>query len=142
MLLSKCAKCDSKKSRSIKNQEANGLLSNLRVRTPLTHLATRRRGNVVATSLCTPQQRRKYVSNETPNDVSMERRQDVSVIHLHDILLERCDHVSRGHNKKVSSVRLHNDLSKSQMKHSTKSRWYITKTSQWYVSTVFSVSPK
>ena len=35
MLLSKCAKCESKKSRFIKNQEAKGLLSNLGVRTPL-----------------------------------------------------------------------------------------------------------
>ena len=35
MLLSKCAICDSKKSRFMKNQELNGLLSNLGVRTPL-----------------------------------------------------------------------------------------------------------
>ena len=35
MLLSKCAICDSKKSRFIKNQEAKGLLSNLGIRTPL-----------------------------------------------------------------------------------------------------------
>ena len=35
MLLSKCAKCGSKKSRFIKNQEAKGLLSNLGIRTPL-----------------------------------------------------------------------------------------------------------
>ena len=35
MVLSKCAICGSKKSRFIKNQEANGLLSNLGVRTPL-----------------------------------------------------------------------------------------------------------
>ena len=35
MLLSKCAICESKKSRFIKNQEAKGLLSNLGVRTPL-----------------------------------------------------------------------------------------------------------
>ena len=35
MLLSKCAICDSKESRFIKNQEAKGLLSNLDVRTPL-----------------------------------------------------------------------------------------------------------
>ena len=34
MLLSKCAKCRSKKSRSIKNQEEKGL-SNLGIRTPL-----------------------------------------------------------------------------------------------------------
>ena len=35
MVLSKCAICDSKKSRLSKNQEAKGLLSNLGVRTPL-----------------------------------------------------------------------------------------------------------
>ena len=35
MLLSKCANCGSKKSRSIKNQEAKGILSNLDIRTPL-----------------------------------------------------------------------------------------------------------
>ena len=34
MVLSKCAICDSKKSRFIKNAEAKGLLSNLGVRTP------------------------------------------------------------------------------------------------------------
>ena len=35
MVLSKRAICDSKKSRSIKSQEAKGLLNNLGVRTPL-----------------------------------------------------------------------------------------------------------
>ena len=35
MLLSKCAICDSKKSRFMKNQVLKGLLSNLGVRTPL-----------------------------------------------------------------------------------------------------------
>ena len=35
MLLSKCAICNSKKSRFIKNQQAKGLLSNLGVKTPL-----------------------------------------------------------------------------------------------------------
>ena len=44
----------SKKSRFIKNQKAKGLLSNLRVRTPLTHLVARRRGDVVTTSLYVP----------------------------------------------------------------------------------------
>ena len=34
-ILSKCAICGSKKSRYIKNQEAQGLLSNLGVKTPL-----------------------------------------------------------------------------------------------------------
>ena len=35
MVLSKCAICDSKKSRFIKNQEEKGLLSNLGIKTPL-----------------------------------------------------------------------------------------------------------
>ena len=35
MIISKCAVCGSKKSRFIKNQEANGLLSNLGIRIPL-----------------------------------------------------------------------------------------------------------
>ena len=35
MLLSKWAKCGSKKSRFIKNQEAKGLINNLGIRTPL-----------------------------------------------------------------------------------------------------------
>ena len=35
MLLSKCAICGSKKSRFIKKQEVNGILSNLGLKTPL-----------------------------------------------------------------------------------------------------------
>ena len=35
MLLSKCAVCDSKKLNFIKEQEASGLLSSLRILTPL-----------------------------------------------------------------------------------------------------------
>ena len=35
MVLSKCAICNSKKSRFIKNQEAKGLLSNLGIKTSL-----------------------------------------------------------------------------------------------------------
>ena len=35
MILSKCAICGSKKSRFIKNQEAEGLLTNVGIRTPL-----------------------------------------------------------------------------------------------------------
>ena len=35
MVLSKCAMCGSKKSRSNKNQEGKGLLSNLGIKTPL-----------------------------------------------------------------------------------------------------------
>ena len=38
MIWSKCAMCNSKKPRFIKNQEAEGLLSNLGIRTPLSKL--------------------------------------------------------------------------------------------------------
>ena len=35
MVLSKCAMCESKKPKFIKNQDAKGLLSNLGIKTPL-----------------------------------------------------------------------------------------------------------
>ena len=35
MLLSKCAVCDSKKSKFIKEQEASGLINSLGIKTPL-----------------------------------------------------------------------------------------------------------
>ena len=73
----------------------------------------RRRGDVAATSLCTSQWRRRYVLKETPNDVSMERRQDVSVLRLYDVLLERHNDVSKGRNNDAPSLRLHDVLSKS-----------------------------
>ena len=38
VLLAKCAKCRSKKSRFIKNQEAKGLLSDLGIKTPLSKI--------------------------------------------------------------------------------------------------------
>ena len=38
MLLSKCAVCDSKKSRFVKEQEAWGLLSNVGIKTPLSKI--------------------------------------------------------------------------------------------------------
>ena len=39
MILSKCAKCLSKKSRVIKYQEAKGLLSKLGIKTPLSKIS-------------------------------------------------------------------------------------------------------
>ena len=38
MMLSKCAICNNKKSRFIKEQEVRGLLSNLGIRTPLSKI--------------------------------------------------------------------------------------------------------
>ena len=97
------------------------------------HQATGCHGDVVMTSLCTSQRRRRYVSIETPNEVSMERRQDVSVVRLHDVLLVCCDDVSRGRNDNVQSVRLHDISGKSQMKHPTTSLWLGSTSSQSYV---------
>ena len=93
------------------------------------------RCDVLTTSLCTSQRRRRYVSTETPNDTSAERRQDVSVVRLHNVRLECRDDVSKGRNDNVLSVRLHNVSNKSQMKHPTTSQWYVTKTFQWYLLT-------
>ena len=38
IILSKCAACDSKKSKFIKEQQAKGLLSNLGIKTPLNEI--------------------------------------------------------------------------------------------------------
>ena len=109
------------------------------------HPATRRRSDVVTTSLCTSQWRRRYVSNETPNDVTVERRQDVSVVPLHDVLLVCRVDVPWERNDDVPSVRLH-DVSvvrihhvplvrlydvfcNSQIKHPITSLWYVSTTS-------------
>ena len=46
----------------------------------ITQPATRRCGEVVTTSLCTSQRRCRYVPNETPNNVSVDRRQYVTVV--------------------------------------------------------------
>ena len=86
------------------------------------HPATRHRSDVVATSLCTSQRRRRYISNERPNDVLVKLRQYVSAVRLYDILLKRRDDISRGRNNDVPSVRLHNVSNKSQMKHPTMSQ--------------------
>ena len=72
-----------------------------------THPARGRCEDVVATSFCPFQQRRRYVSNETPNDVSVERRQDISVVRLHDVFKECRDNVSMVRNNDTPLVRLH-----------------------------------
>ena len=65
----------------------------------------------------------------------MERRQDVSVVRLYDVLLERHNNVSKGRNDDAPSLRLHDVSNKSQKEHPTTSRWNVAKTSQWCVST-------
>ena len=49
----------------------------------------------------TSAQRLKLVSNETPNDVSMVRRQDVSVVALRDVAQEGFNDVSKVPNHNV-----------------------------------------
>ena len=51
----------------------------------------------------------------------MERRQDVLVVSLPDVLLEHRNDVSKVRNNDVPSARLHDVSNKSQMKHSTTS---------------------
>ena len=114
---------------AVTTNKKKNVTNRLRYTEWMPHSAIRRRGDVVTTSLCTSQQRRRYVPNKTPNGVSLEYRQGVSVVRLHDVL--------KGPNNDVSSVRLHNVSNKSQMKHPRTSQRYITKTSQWYVSTMF-----
>ena len=116
-------------SKITKDKNVENVLQ-IKITEVITHLVTRRRGDVVTTSHCTSQRRRRYVSNETPSDVSVERRQDVSVVRLHDVLLVCCDDVSRERNDDVPSVRLDDVSNKSQMKHPTTSQWYVTRTSQ------------
>ena len=93
------------------------------------HPTLRHRGNVATTSLCTSHWCRRYVSHETPNNVSMERRQDVSVIHLLHVLLERCNDVLKGRNIDIQSLHPHDVSKKSQMKHPMTSQWYVSTTS-------------
>ena len=52
-------------------------------------------------------------------DVSVERHKDVSVVRLHNILLERRDDVSKRRNNDVQSVWLLDASNKSRMKHPT-----------------------
>ena len=68
-----------------------------------THLATRPRGNFVTTSLYRFEQHGRYVSNETPNDVSVERRPDISVVRIHGVPLVYLYNVSN----KVAVIRFH-----------------------------------
>ena len=80
-----------------------------------TNLAARPLGDVITMS----QRHCRSLTNETPNDVSVERHQDLSVVRIHDVLLERRDEVLRRRNNDVPSVRLRNVSNKSQMKHPT-----------------------
>ena len=129
----------------------------------VTHLATKRCGDVVMTSLCTSQRRCSYVSNETPNDVPMERHQESGTSPRHligkswrrlkrtyqrrfigtspqpfkQVLSETPNNFSLIRHQDVSVVRIHDvslvrpyDVScKSQMKHLLTLLWYVSTTS-------------
>ena len=127
---------------AVTTNKKKNVTNRLRYTEWMPHSAIRRRGDVVTTSLCTSQQRRRYVPNKTPNDVSLEYRQGVSVVRLHDVLLEHRDDVLKGPNNDVSSVRLHNVSNKSQMKHPRTSQWYVSTMFHYYVPKTSPVSPK
>ena len=63
-----------------------------------------RQEDVVTTFFCLSQQRHRYVSDEISNNVSLERRQDVSMVCLHDVVKERRDNISRVRNNNVPLV--------------------------------------
>ena len=114
------------------------------------HREARCRGDIATASLCTSQLRPRYASNETPKEVSVERCQDVSVVRLHNALLERRDNVSRGRNKTqrrlngtwprrfvvrihhVPLVRFYEVFCNSQMKHPITSLWDVSAKSRSY----------
>ena len=60
----------------------------------LPHPGTRSCGDIGTMFLCTSQRCRRCVSNETPNDASVERHQDVSVVRVYDVWLECRDDFS------------------------------------------------
>ena len=72
------------------------LLQNVLMVKEVPQPTTRSCGEVVTNSLCWSQWRRRYFWNETLNNVSIECREDVLVLHLYEFFLERRDKVSRG----------------------------------------------
>ena len=92
----------------------------------LRNVVTTSQDCVTTTFIGMSSRRLKLVSNETPNDASMVRHQDVSVVQLHDAAQERCSDVSKVPNHNVSS--------KSRMKHSVKLTWHVSTTSLNYVA--------
>ena len=85
--------------------------------------------------------RHRYVSKETPNHVSVERLQDVSVVPPHDVLLAFRDGVSRGHNGSVPSARLRDVSNKSQMKHQRRLQRRLSGTSPRRLSGTYAGRP-
>ena len=85
--------------------------------------------------------RHRYVSKETPNHVSVERLQDVSVVPPHDVLLAFRDGVSRGHNGSVPSVRLRDVSNQSQMKHQRRLQRRLSGTSPRRLSGTYAGRP-
>ena len=94
---------DFKKLYTDYNQEPYSFLVN----DTTSHPARRCQDDIVATSFRPSQLRWICVSNETPNDVSEERRQDVSVVRLYDVINEHRDNVSRVRDNNVPLARLH-----------------------------------
>ena len=70
-----------------------------------------------------------------PNDISIEHRQDVSVLRLYNVLLDNQKGVWKKRNNDDLSLRLYDVSNMAQLKHPKTSRWNVAKTSQWCIST-------
>ena len=70
----------------------------------LTHPATRRRGEVITTSFCTCQRRRRYVPNETPNDVDKMSQWYVSMMSYWNVMTTSKEDVTTMSNQHVSTT--------------------------------------
>ena len=81
---------------------------------------------IVENFICTRQRRHWYVSHETPNDVSLERHQDISVGTSHDFIRNVLI-MSQKYETITPINSLHGTSNQSQMKYPTKSRAYIAK---------------
>ena len=82
---------------------------------------------IVENFICTRQRRHWYVSHETPNDVSLERHQDISVGTSHGFI-RTVLMMSQKYETITPINSLHDASNQSQMKYPTKLRAYIAKT--------------
>ena len=87
------------------------------MRETISHPALRRRSDV---SLYVPVTSQVHLKWNIQRSLD-ERREDVSMVRLYDVLLERHNDVSKGRNNDAPSLRLHDVSNKSQMKHPTTS---------------------
>ena len=82
------------------------------------HQETRCRTDVVTTFLCTFQQRHRHVSNEIPNDVLVERRENVSVVCLRYLIMAFHKDITMTPHQYVATT--------SQTSHKWNTQWHFT----------------